>query len=70
MDPETGFVITHEENCIGCQICSFVCPFDIPKFANEKLVKCDGCNDRVKAGLLPACVEACESHALRIVDLK
>ena len=70
VDPETGFVLTNDENCIGCQICSFVCPFDVPKFLNEKIVKCDGCNDRVKAGLLPACVEACESHALRLIDCK
>lgn len=39
-------------------------------FQMKKIVKCDGCNDRVKAGLLPACVEACESHALRLIDCK
>ncbi|WP_300278887.1 4Fe-4S dicluster domain-containing protein [Peptacetobacter sp.] len=68
VDPITGFVILDEDKCIGCQICSFVCPFDVPKFINGKMVKCDGCNDRVKKGLLPACVESCERNALQLVE--
>ena len=69
-DEETGFMIVDEDKCIGCKICSLVCPHDIPKFVNGKMLKCDGCNDLVKAGKLPACVAACDKKALRLVDDK
>ena len=31
------------------------------------MVKCDGCNERVKNGLQPACVRACSFGALTCV---
>ncbi|TQQ84714.1 4Fe-4S dicluster domain-containing protein [Peptacetobacter hominis] len=67
---ETGFIIVDKEKCTGCQICSFVCPYDIPKFVKGKMIKCDGCNDIVLKGGIPACVEICDRKALRIVDVK
>ncbi len=68
-DPETGFTIYDNTNCIGCKSCAMACPFGAPRYRKEdgKMVKCDGCNTRVKNGLKPACVRACSFGALDCV---
>lgn len=65
---ENGFVIiAHRSRCIGCGKCRKACPYDIPRFDREnKIVKCDGCAERVVHGLLPACVKACSTGALSL----
>ena len=65
-DPDTGFVVTDSTECIGCGACVLVCPVDAPKIINGRMQKCDGCNERVKAGLKPACVRACPTGALTL----
>ncbi len=66
-DPETNFTLCDNTNCIGCHSCSMACPFGAPKFNEEgKMVKCDGCVDRVKAGMQPACVKVCPFDALKL----
>lgn len=69
-DPETGFTVYDNTNCIGCKSCALACPFGAPTYrhADGKMVKCDGCNIRVKNGLLPACVRACSFGALRCLS--
>ncbi|MCI9549380.1 MAG: 4Fe-4S binding protein [Oscillospiraceae bacterium] len=68
-DPETGFTICDNTNCIGCKSCALACPFGAPQYrpSDGKMVKCDGCNTRVKNGLQPACVRACSFGALTCV---
>lgn len=68
-DTETGFVIYDNAACISCRLCNKACPYSIPQFRPEdgKMVKCDGCNDRVKQGLPPVCVRACPFGALECV---
>lgn len=68
--------------CIGCRSCVVACPFGAVTVAervnsstlgditvgtapNGVVIKCDRCVDR-KGG--PACVEACQPHALRLID--
>ena len=65
-DPETGFVSSDPEKCIGCGTCALTCPYGAPKVDEEaqKSVKCHGCADRVAAGMKPVCVEACPARAL------
>lgn len=68
-DPETGFTIYDNTNCIGCHSCAMACPFAAPTYNKEgKMEKCDGCLTRVKHGLEPACVRVCPFGALQLVE--
>ena len=68
-DKETGFVIFDNTRCIGCHSCAMACPYGVPTFdANGKMRKCDGCVERQRAGLLPACVKVCPTGALTLVE--
>ena len=66
-DPETGFTLYDNTNCIGCHSCSLACPFGAPSFAKSgKMQKCDGCTTRIACGLDPACVRHCPTGALSL----
>jgi formate dehydrogenase iron-sulfur subunit len=58
-----GAVIYDADKCMGCRYCMNACPYGIPRYDWEKAVpyvrKCHLCADRVAAGGIPACVEAC-----------
>ena len=65
-DPDTGEVRSDPEKCIGCGTCAKSCPYGAPK-VNAELghsTKCDGCAERLAAGLKPVCVLACPARAL------
>ena len=64
-----GLVLLDPELCDGCKACIPACPFGVPKFNEKtgKAVKCDLCVDRVDAGLEPACVSGCSTHALTFI---
>lgn len=70
------------DRCIGCRSCVIACPYGavdvVERYDSSKLgeltvgvapkaavVKCDRCYDRPGG---PACVEACTSFALSVVD--
>lgn len=64
-DEESGLTVFNNANCIGCHSCAMACPFAAPRFnLSGKMVKCDGCIDRLKAGLEPSCVRICPFDAL------
>jgi anaerobic dimethyl sulfoxide reductase subunit B (iron-sulfur subunit) len=70
-DQQTGFVVFDDEACIGCRACLEACPFNaIHMSPDNKIRKCDGCNERVKHGLKPACVLVCPTQALKLVELQ
>ena len=65
-DPQTGLVSNDREVCVGCGACAQACPYSAPRVDAEagKAVKCDGCAERLAAGLAPVCVLACPARAL------
>lgn len=66
-DTETGLTLYDTTNCIGCHSCSMACPFGAPAFdVDGKMHKCDGCVERLRHGLEPACVRVCPSAALTV----
>jgi len=46
------------------------CPWSVPNWNSRlgRMTKCTMCQDRVEAGLLPACVKACPTGALNFGD--
>jgi formate dehydrogenase iron-sulfur subunit len=63
-----GPVIYDGQKCMGCRYCMMACPFGIPRYewdsAAPLVRKCTLCYQRLQAGQLPACVEACPNQAL------
>ncbi len=70
-DKETNLVVYNTFKCIGCWQCAMACPFGAiyPDLSKNVARKCDGCNDRVKSGRIPACVESCPTNALIYTDV-
>lgn len=67
-DPRTGVVVLNSDQCIGCQYCTWNCPYSAPQFnpARGVVTKCDLCHNRLADGDLPACVAACPSGAIEV----
>jgi Fe-S-cluster-containing dehydrogenase component/DMSO reductase anchor subunit len=67
-DPITGIVRHLDDQCIGCQYCTFTCPYEVPQYRAKRGIvrKCDLCGERLAAGEAPACVQACPSGAIAI----
>jgi Fe-S-cluster-containing dehydrogenase component len=67
-DPVTGIVRHLDDQCIGCQYCTWKCPYDVPKYSKKRGIvrKCDMCSSRLAVGEAPACVQACPNEAISI----
>ncbi|TAN45877.1 MAG: 4Fe-4S dicluster domain-containing protein [Nitrospirae bacterium] len=61
-----GAVAYNKEKCIGCKLCVAGCPFNVPRYdAKDKISKCNLCEDRITAGLEPACAKTCPTGAIK-----
>lgn len=65
---KTGIVVHEDDTCIGCQYCTWNCPYEVPTFHEERKIvtKCHMCHERLDIGQTPACVQACPSGAIEI----
>ncbi len=64
-DAATGAVIVRPELCIGCHSCAMACPFGVPRFGRDGVMrKCDACHARTRFGYAPACADVCPTGAL------
>jgi DMSO reductase iron-sulfur subunit len=68
---EDGVVLLHEESCIGCRMCTYGCPYGVPKFneRTKKVEKCHFCAHKLAENQNPACVDACPVAALVMIDV-
>lgn len=64
---DQGIVQIIDDLCIGCRDCLDACPFGAMQFDEKEGLarKCDLCEDRVMAGLQPACVGVCATRCIR-----
>jgi formate dehydrogenase iron-sulfur subunit len=70
-DPETGAVVYNELTAQeDGEAMRMTCPYDIPRVdpVTKVVNKCDMCLDRIRAGKLPACVQACPTGTMNFGD--
>ena len=69
---DNGVVDHNADDCIGCQYCTWNCPYSVPAFQPDRRIvtKCDMCLPRLEEGLKPACVGACPTRALDVEVVK
>jgi len=65
---KAGPVVYDYDRCIGCRYCMLACPFRIPTYewesARPAVQKCTFCSERIKDGLIPACIKVCPTSTM------
>ncbi len=65
---DNGIVYHDDDVCIGCQYCTWNCPYEVPMFNPDRgiVTKCHMCHEKLDEGETPACVQACPGGAIEI----
>ncbi len=65
---DNGIVYHDDEACIGCQYCTWNCPYGVPVFNQDRgiVTKCHMCHERLEENQTPACIQACPAGAIEI----
>jgi Fe-S-cluster-containing dehydrogenase component len=74
---EDGIVLIDEDNCIGCELCAWACPYGAREYDSDAGVmkKCTLCIDRIynenleERDRVPVCVSTCPASARHFGDL-
>ena len=66
-----GPVLVNHDICIGCQYCTWACPYGARVFNTERMVteKCTMCAHLIDAGQKPQCVAHCMGQARFFGDI-
>lgn len=69
---DNGIVYHEDETCIGCQYCTWNCPYEVPVFNEDRgiVTKCHMCHEKLDVGETPSCVQACPAGAIAIEIVK
>ena len=65
---DNGIVFHDDDACIGCQYCTWNCPYEVPVMNYDRgiVTKCHMCVDKLENLETPACVQACPAGAIEI----
>jgi formate dehydrogenase iron-sulfur subunit len=68
---EFGAVYIQPDICNGCSYCVVSCPFGVVQRNEDdgRAFKCTFCSDRQRAGLKPACAQACPTESIKFGPL-
>src|SRR5512146_1365342 len=68
---EFGGVYVQPDVCNGCAYCVMACPFGVVEknMDDGRAFKCTFCYDRQKAGLAPACAQACPTESIKFGEI-
>ena len=62
---DDGVVEVDRDQCIGCHYCFLACPFGVPQYGDDgTMQKCELCIERLEAGEMAICAQACPAGAL------
>ncbi|MEV4662924.1 4Fe-4S dicluster domain-containing protein [Micromonospora echinofusca] len=64
---EFGTVVVQEDICNGCGYCISACPYGVidQRKGDGRAWKCTLCYDRIGAGNVPACAQACPTESIQ-----
>ncbi len=64
---EFDTVVIQQNVCNGCRSCIAACPFGVIEINPETntAMKCTLCYDRLQAGMVPACAQACPTQSIQ-----